>query len=476
VSQKRTSTSKLTLGWKVNKDLEPEYWLLPHAKPGGQDESHLITSPTEDMAHHTIIVAQSGSGKSFFVGRLIEEILLQSKSRVLVFDPNADFRKSGSTVEARNWQGRRYNRTAKIGHLPHESGQRHFKREWVRVSKRIYSADASDAKTMEPLEIDWLNFSVDWFADDADLAFQSQLQHCHNFVNELRPLVGSMPAPWRLENELLDVGKQICNDSPKFESARVFEVLRKKFGNKSQSLQRHMRLASRYRTLFGGEAELFYFGMGREAFDSGIFATVYPVVRHPEPSQLHVIDLLSVENPLFRMMAVGNFLDIEWSRARLLWKTALSRRAAADTRKPLFIVVDEAHNIVPTLTTNLAQRRLKEWFRMIAAEGRKFGVFLILISQRPDKIDPLVVSECENKAIMKLGSEIVLDEATRLLGLSKSQEQDARKCLSFLRGRVMLCGPWAADSHTFLYSAMRRTEEGGRNLRERYWARPRRYR
>ena len=27
---------------------------------------------------------------------------------------------------------------------------------------------------------------------------------------------------------------------------------------------------------------------------------------------------------------------------------------------------------------------------MIAAEGRKYGLFLIVVSQRPDKLDPLV--------------------------------------------------------------------------------------
>jgi hypothetical protein len=436
--------------------------------------------PADETAHHTIIVAQSGSGKSFFVGRLVEEILLMSKSRVLVLDPNSDFRKSATTIDASNWKGRRYHRASKIGHLPHEAGKLQFKTAWDQVSKRIYSADhRKRSKEFELLAIDWLNFSVDWFADDADPSFQNQLRHCHNFVNEVGKLIGAKPTRWREKHELLDVGmldlgERICTNTAavRRDSAAVLEHLRTIFG-RSQELEPHMSLAARYRTLVGSGAELFYFGMGRESYESGIFAAVYPVSKRPvEPAQFHVIDLLSIEHSLFRMMAVGNFLDIEWKRAQLLWKRALSRRANADTRKPLFIVLDEAHNVIPVETTNLAQKRLKDWFRTIAAEGRKFGVFLILISQRPDKIDPLVVSECENKAIMKLGSETVLDEATKLLGLSKVETQEAAKCLGFQRGRVLLCGPWAGGSHTFMYTAMRRSEEGGRNLREKYWARP----
>ncbi|MDW0169591.1 MAG: DUF87 domain-containing protein [Nitrososphaeraceae archaeon] len=38
-------------------------------------------------------MAQSGSGKSFFLGRLIEEIKIKSKARCLNLDPNGDFTK-----------------------------------------------------------------------------------------------------------------------------------------------------------------------------------------------------------------------------------------------------------------------------------------------------------------------------------------------------------------------------------------------
>ena len=45
---------------------------------------------------------------------------------------------------------------------------------------------------------------------------------------------------------------------------------------------------------------------------------------------------------------------------------------------------------------------------IIAAEGRKYGLFLILVSQRPDKLDHPILSECANKAIMRLDSRTIV--------------------------------------------------------------------
>jgi DNA helicase HerA-like ATPase len=40
------------------------------------------------MDTHTAIIAQSGSGKSFMLGRLLEEIAIRTKARFLILDPS----------------------------------------------------------------------------------------------------------------------------------------------------------------------------------------------------------------------------------------------------------------------------------------------------------------------------------------------------------------------------------------------------
>jgi DNA helicase HerA-like ATPase len=133
--------------------------------------------------------------------------------------------------------------------------------------------------------------------------------------------------------------------------------------------------------------------------------------------------------------------------------------------------VDEAHNLIPSKPRSKLEGALLEQFRTIVAEGRKYGLFLIVVSQRPEKLDPLVLSECENRAVMRLRSESVLTITKEMLGLEDLSDSLVKKCLEFGSGRVLLAGPWIPEPK-IIYSAARRTVEGGRNLRAEYWGQP----
>lgn len=67
---------------------------------------------------------------------------------------------------------------------------------------------------------------------------------------------------------------------------------------------------------------------------------------------------------------------------------------------PCFMVVEEAHNFVPRdFEKEIVSRGI---LRRIAREGRKFGVGLCLISQRPSRLDQDVLSQCNTQIIMKI--------------------------------------------------------------------------
>ncbi|MEK7570887.1 MAG: ATP-binding protein [Patescibacteria group bacterium] len=76
-----------------------------------------------------------------------------------------------------------------------------------------------------------------------------------------------------------------------------------------------------------------------------------------------------------------------------------------DDRKYLNIIIDEAHNI---LSEN-SERESEQWkdyrletFEEIIKEGRKFGVFLTLASQRPSDISPTIISQLHNYFLHRL--------------------------------------------------------------------------
>jgi uncharacterized protein len=70
-----------------------------------------------------------------------------------------------------------------------------------------------------------------------------------------------------------------------------------------------------------------------------------------------------------------------------------------------FIVIDEAHNIVPRdlpVGADNSRAKTQEIVNKLAAEGRKYGAFLIIISQSPSKVHHDTLSQCANLMVMKL--------------------------------------------------------------------------
>src|SRR5260221_12952263 len=63
----------------------------------------LATAEAKNLLMHTLVLGQSGSGKSFFLVRLIEEILLRTGARVIAIDPNGDYESFYGSREDEFW-------------------------------------------------------------------------------------------------------------------------------------------------------------------------------------------------------------------------------------------------------------------------------------------------------------------------------------------------------------------------------------
>ncbi len=71
-----------------------------------------------------------------------------------------------------------------------------------------------------------------------------------------------------------------------------------------------------------------------------------------------------------------------------------------DKVPPMMLVVEEAHNFCP----QQGVARSSTTLRTVAAAGRKFGLGLCVVTQRPAKIDKNVLSQCATQVILKLTS------------------------------------------------------------------------
>lgn len=81
---------------------------------------------------------------------------------------------------------------------------------------------------------------------------------------------------------------------------------------------------------------------------------------------------------------------------------------------PILLVYEEAHKYVPT--SELAKyRAAKQSIERIAKEGRKYGVTLMLSSQRPSEISETIFSQCNNFVAMRLTNPSDQNYVRRLL-------------------------------------------------------------
>lgn len=101
-------------------------------------------------------------------------------------------------------------------------------------------------------------------------------------------------------------------------------------------------------------------------------------------------------------------LDMKKTLPLLLAKKLYADHKHEGAEKSLNIIVDEAHNILSTESSREADSwkdyRL-EVFEEIIKEGRKFGVFLTISSQRPNDISPTIISQAHNYFIHRLINE-----------------------------------------------------------------------
>jgi uncharacterized protein len=103
---------------------------------------------------------------------------------------------------------------------------------------------------------------------------------------------------------------------------------------------------------------------------------------------------------------VADTSGFEQRRERIAVAVAVLEQlwARRQRRQPLLLVVDEAHDVCPAEPADELQRFAVELFTRIAGEGRKYGIHLLLASQRPDKLPDNVLTQCDNLLLMRVNS------------------------------------------------------------------------
>jgi hypothetical protein len=108
--------------------------------------------------------------------------------------------------------------------------------------------------------------------------------------------------------------------------------------------------------------------------------------------------------PMTIMQLAGFPAEVIDAVVSVLCRMAFDFGLWSDGVAPLLFVCEEAHRYAPA-DARLGFGPTRRALSRIAKEGRKYGVYLGLVSQRPSEIDPTIMSQCSTLFVMRLSNE-----------------------------------------------------------------------
>ena len=124
-------------------------------------------------------------------------------------------------------------------------------------------------------------------------------------------------------------------------------------------------------------------------------------------------------------------------------------------------MIDEAHNICPAEPDDPLTALTTEDVIRIAGEGRKFGLYLIVVTQRPQKVHENVLSQCDNLILMRMNSIADLGHVARAFSAVPAGLID--RATTFAQGEALVAGNIASHPALIRFGS-RISQEGGADV------------
>ena len=134
-----------------------------------------------------------------------------------------------------------------------------------------------------------------------------------------------------------------------------------------------------------------------QIFEDGAYRELWEILR---PDAINVLDLSVIAQGRYglRNLVIGVLANFIFRK-----RTVARRREAlglgSETKK-VWLVIDEAHNFCPSGKSTLAKEILIRW----AKEGRQPGLSLVVASQQPAAIDSEILTQCGIRVVHRITS------------------------------------------------------------------------
>jgi hypothetical protein len=347
------------------------------------DIAALSTRPEIDVAvdghaivsRHLAILAMTGAGKSWAARRIIEELAAKNYP-IVIFDPHGDYSGLGRNDALRGKVKRFFARFPV------------FEEDSETVERLVSSLGYPLSPTMQGLFPDVFRAATNFLSDDPKENQERAGWLAETLGNPNIERFGIQADLWLIANlaEAAEKGlatgpidpisqKLIAWGWPAIRNyshidRRSLEAIRRRVRRAAGVLNRMERTNRRV----AGDAE-------------ALPVERASIVRY---GQVSVVSLAGYD-PDFQATILSIVAD-----------DLFEQRVRGELQYPVFFVLEEAHNFVPSRATTEAEARSIATTRQLAQEGRKFNIGLLLISQRPSRLDETTLAMCNSFIIMRM--------------------------------------------------------------------------
>ncbi len=335
---------------------------------------------------HTFLCGQSGSGKTYSLGLVLERLLLETELRMVIIDPNSDYvRLREPRADADPESAKRLRELASriLVRRPGAEGEERLRLRFAELEAPAHAG----VLHLDPIH------DADEYGDVLEFA-------------------AAGPASPRMQ-ELLAVARGEAEPGP------------------GDSLVRRVR------------------NLG--VLDWGVWAGAQA------GSLLEDLDRDDWRCLVVDIGTLGTATEktlVSQAVLARLWERRLERR-------PLLVVIDEAHNVCPQLPEDPLQFLSTDATIRIAAEGRKYGLYLLLSTQRPQKVHENIVSQCDNLILMRMNSAADVGHLTDLFSFVPPSL--LQRATGFRLGEALVAGK-ISTTPSFVRFGARVSEEGGSDV------------
>lgn len=325
---------------------------------------------------HAAILGSTGSGKSWCVANILEKASALQYPNIIVFDMHGEYR---SLATGENKIARRF-RIAGPGDLDKNEPEILFLPYWLLNREELLSMVLDRSDNNAPNQASRFTLHI--------RELKEKTLHNENKEDIIKTFTVDSPIPFSM-TDLLDLLN--TDDTQKGVGSNGKPV-------KGEWEGKLTRFISRLQTKVDDKTYGFMFQPNNlvQEYD-WLGQTMCLLLGYANDFKgITIIDFSEVPSDVLPV--------VTGTLARLLYNVQFWMET--EKRTPFTLICDEAHLYLPTRDdADSVQKQALHNFERIAKEGRKYGISLLVVSQRPSDVSKTILSQCNNFIVLRLTND-----------------------------------------------------------------------